>query len=269
MFPFSGGYCKLYMCVISGFKVIRGNLKSFKMATIMNVLRKDRMRVWIASPFVIWLLFAAIPIVINYLRPGATGYIGAIVWGLPSTVWPYFTLGWWFNRSSLEEYDILKNWKKGLIVGVIFAPSIFFLFFYLTPMAVNSFLVKWFTNLTFAKTMLGLKLPLLTQASIIFAFPGDRVFEALVEEVFYRGLLLTLLQQQLKSNKKAVLWSAFLFAIAHNQVALMPYFFIWGVCVGLTYVWTGSLFAPILIHMFNNGFIDFKIWLGDWQIFYS
>jgi len=54
------------------------------------------------------------------------------------------------------------------------------------------------------------------------------------------------------SGKTALLLSALIFALAHLNPAQMPAAFILGLALGFAYWWTGSLVAPVCIHVFNN-----------------
>ncbi len=57
----------------------------------------------------------------------------------------------------------------------------------------------------------------------------------------------------LKSGGKTALFlSAVIFAVAHLNPAQMPAAFILGLVLGFAYWWTGSLVAPVCIHVFNN-----------------
>ncbi len=229
---------------------------------MMNFIRDNKYRLYAiaANPFAIFFLFLLVPLGFQSLRPDSTGYLGAILWGLPATKWPYLLLGFWLNRAFFSGRDFTKNWKKGLLVGLILSPVIFLLFSHLTPLLLKSSLAGWLAETSIVKALIPLSLPIKASSSLIFQFPGEHVFEAVVEELFYRGLLLTLILEYTKSRKKAVIWSALFFAVGHGQVIMMPYYFLWGACVGMAYVMSGSLLAPILIHAFNNGYIDFSIW---------
>lgn len=54
------------------------------------------------------------------------------------------------------------------------------------------------------------------------------------------------------SGRTALLLSAVIFAVAHLNPAQMPAAFILGLVLGFAYWWTGSLVAPVCIHVFNN-----------------
>ena len=73
---------------------------------------------------------------------------------------------------------------------------------------------------------------------------------ALLEELFFRGLLLSLLWQRL--GRSAIWLSAVLFALAHGSLYQLPYAFVGGVFLSLAAVVSGSVFVPFLFHFLNN-----------------
>jgi len=79
------------------------------------------------------------------------------------------------------------------------------------------------------------------------------VFAPLAEEVFFRGLLQSLLRRWLRSPWAAVLIASACFAAVHpNQPQAMPSLFALAVALGYNYERTGRLWAPILIHAIFN-----------------
>lgn len=76
------------------------------------------------------------------------------------------------------------------------------------------------------------------------------------EELLFRGGVQTDISQH-HSNQGwmvPILLSSLLFSIAHLNPAQMPIALILGLLLGFAYWWTGSLFASICIHVFNNSF---------------
>lgn len=59
-----------------------------------------------------------------------------------------------------------------------------------------------------------------------------------------------------------IVLTAAIFSIIHMNPAQMPVAFILGFVLGFAYWWTGSLLAPILIHVFNNSFSCLMSWLS-------
>lgn len=81
----------------------------------------------------------------------------------------------------------------------------------------------------------------------------------LSEELLFRGGVQTdfanIMQQECKnrfSTYLPLILSALIFAIIHLNPAQMPAAFILGFVLGFAYWWTGSLLAPVCIHVFNN-----------------
>ena len=73
------------------------------------------------------------------------------------------------------------------------------------------------------------------------------------EELLFRGGV----QNPMSGISEGVLsivFSALIFSIAHLNPAQMPIAFILGLVLGYAYWWTGSLIAPLCIHVFNNCF---------------
>ncbi len=73
---------------------------------------------------------------------------------------------------------------------------------------------------------------------------------AFCEEILFRGTILTNLLPYGKTV--AILGSASLFALMHQNPAQLFYAFVAGVVLGLVYVHTRSVWGGILIHFFNN-----------------
>lgn len=88
---------------------------------------------------------------------------------------------------------------------------------------------------------------LLANALIMVLIP------AFGEEFFFRGVVQKLLQRNF-NFKTAIFITAIFFAVVHQQpLSALPIFFM-GMVLGYAKVWTGSLWAPILLHLINNGY---------------
>ncbi|MCD6111712.1 MAG: CPBP family intramembrane metalloprotease [Bacteroidales bacterium] len=75
---------------------------------------------------------------------------------------------------------------------------------------------------------------------------------AISEEFFFRGVLLRLFKEKIKSVHIAVLISAIVFSALHLQFyTFLPRVFL-GLILGYLYLWTGSLWVPIFTHFINN-----------------
>lgn len=91
-----------------------------------------------------------------------------------------------------------------------------------------------------------------SETSIIISFLFQAViFNPIIEELFFRGFLLTFLRNY-TSTTLAIVLSAGIFAFAHlNLGAAMPLWF-FGIVLGIAYEHTGSLLVPITIHACFN-----------------
>tara|TARA_B100000900_G_scaffold414107_1_gene439838 strand:+ start:5723 stop:6634 length:912 start_codon:yes stop_codon:yes gene_type:complete len=90
-------------------------------------------------------------------------------------------------------------------------------------------------------------LALLANAVVLVLVP------AFGEEFFFRGVLQKMFNRSI-GIRGAILASAACFAVAHQQpLSFIPLLFM-GVLLGYTKYWTGSLWAPIILHSINNGF---------------
>jgi hypothetical protein len=78
------------------------------------------------------------------------------------------------------------------------------------------------------------------------------VVPAFCEEVFFRGLLLPFFGDWLKNHHAGVWISAILFTVLHFSVTqFLPILFM-GVVLGYIFLWTRSIWAPVLVHFLNN-----------------
>ncbi len=91
-------------------------------------------------------------------------------------------------------------------------------------------------------TLAGLGLNLLTVALV----------PAIGEELLFRGVLLRLMKEITKSTHLAVVISAILFSAVHLQFfGFFPRFLL-GLLLGYVFVFTGSLWVPVFLHLVNN-----------------
>ncbi len=86
------------------------------------------------------------------------------------------------------------------------------------------------------------------------------VLPAIGEELLFRGVLLRLFREWTKNPHIAVLISAFLFSALHLQFYGFLPRFILGIILGYLFVWTRSVWVPILVHFVNNGIAVVAAW---------
>lgn len=90
-----------------------------------------------------------------------------------------------------------------------------------------------------------------TPHDILLSFLTMAVVPAFVEELFFRGLI----QSNLRpfGRRCAILGSALIFGVAHQNLEQMLYATVAGLVFGYIYEVTESIWCGILFHMFNNG----------------
>ena len=78
------------------------------------------------------------------------------------------------------------------------------------------------------------------------------IFAPLVEELVFRGAVLRVLLESMRSHWVAIALSALLFAAVHANPVQMPHAFCLGLLLGWMYYRTGSVVPGIMVHWVNN-----------------
>ncbi len=86
------------------------------------------------------------------------------------------------------------------------------------------------------------------------------ILPAIGEEFLFRGVLLRLFREWTKNPHVAVLITAFLFSALHMQFYGFLPRFILGIILGYLFVWTRSIWVPVLVHFVNNGIAVVAAW---------
>jgi membrane protease YdiL (CAAX protease family) len=89
------------------------------------------------------------------------------------------------------------------------------------------------------------------------------ILPAIGEEFLFRGVLLRLFKEWTANVHIAVIISALLFSALHLQFYGFLPRFILGVVLGYMFVWSGSIWVPVIIHFFNNGIAVVAAWLYE------
>ncbi len=98
----------------------------------------------------------------------------------------------------------------------------------------------------------------------IFHFLTIVIAAAFFEETIFRGIILDGFLRRY-SPQKAILYSAFLFAVVHMNPLQFPHTMILGAFIGWIYYRTQSIWPCILIHLINNGSV-FALAIGSGDI---
>ena len=115
--------------------------------------------------------------------------------------------------------------------------------------AVNSFMVNIFNYGTFSDEVLWGQTPT-TNYELVLMVITTAVVPAFVEEFLFRGLVLTNLLPYGRTT--AVLASALLFGLMHQNAGQLFYATAAGLVLGFIYVKTRSVWVCVLIHFVNN-----------------
>lgn len=87
--------------------------------------------------------------------------------------------------------------------------------------------------------------------NITISFILLRLSAPVVEELFFRGIIMNLCRTRFKA-RMAIFITALLFAIGHMSPVMFIHTFIGGLLCGYYYYYSGKIVIPIIIHFVNN-----------------
>ncbi|MGW8122720.1 CPBP family intramembrane glutamic endopeptidase [Roseivirga echinicomitans] len=136
---------------------------------------------------------------------------------------------------------------------------------------VNGFIIEWNENIQLPEFMAGFeRLARQMEESMaettemfttfdsfgtfLLAFVVVAILPGIGEELLFRGLLQNSLHRWSKNAHIAIWVSAFIFSAIHMQFYGLVPRMVLGALFGYLYVWSGSLWYPIIAHITNNGF---------------
>ncbi len=92
-----------------------------------------------------------------------------------------------------------------------------------------------------------------TIGGLLFNLLMIAVVPAFGEELLFRGVIQNLLIRSMRNVHLAVILGALIFSLLHFQFyGLIPRFLL-GLFLGYFFLWSGSLWVPMLMHFVNNG----------------
>ena len=153
------------------------------------------------------------------------------------------------NGEILYREEISK--KKylagvGLMIGYIFITyGVFDIFLYSMP-TLNDGLYEYLEEY-------------LLNTSYIFIFISTCIIAPIFEEILYRGVLLNGLLKKY-NYKKAIIYSAIIFGIAHMNLPQGVNAFFLGVIIGLAYYYARSIYLCMAMHFVNNFLVNFVVY---------
>lgn len=150
------------------------------------------------------------------------------------------------KKEPLKLFSVNKTTPRYYILAITLTLGMLFGLGYLNELFLQ-FLDKLGLNYN------GLSLPLDTPLRIILSLIIVGLIPPIVEELVFRGVILSSLSRFSKSG--TLILSGLLFALFHQNPAQTIYQFITGVIFALIVLKSGSILPSIIMHAFNNVFI--------------
>ena len=115
---------------------------------------------------------------------------------------------------------------------------------------INAYVVDFLGYPDFSPGIMGEIMRTMKPYEIVLNFIVISVIPAFCEEFLFRGAILSNCRPFGRSN--AIIISAVLFALMHQNAAQLLYTFAEGIVLGLVYEYTGSIWSCTILHLFNN-----------------
>ncbi|MBR2907349.1 MAG: CPBP family intramembrane metalloprotease [Clostridia bacterium] len=126
---------------------------------------------------------------------------------------------------------------------------------------VNSLLIDPFISPEFDYDSVFLTSDYSEPYKVVLHFIVIAIVPGICEELLFRGMILGNLLPYGKTG--AIVASAFLFGLMHQNPLQMFYTTMAGIILGLIYVYTESIWCSMLVHVLNNAFSVFLEWLSE------
>lgn len=170
-----------------------------------------------------------------------------------SAVASFFIYKWMMKKRKRNIYEVCRFNKLSLdkvIVSFVIGMSFLFLSLFLVSILeffVPGSLENHEQNMT-----------TITQGGVLLLILNAGIAAPFIEEIMFRGIIFDELERKI-SLKLTIIIQGLLFGLYHLNIVQGLYASVLGIFLGLSLVWTGSIWAPILIHLGNN---LFSIFLG-------
>ena len=184
------------------------------------------------------------------LGPSVTSYVVTEVLSMiayiASFLVPAILLKCWLRKGVTEYQPVMTQWHVTKYAPLLIVAAI----------ALN-FAVAYMNNylVTLLLPSQSMDMSMLMEATtepyqVVLMLISIAVIPAIVEEILFRGVILTNLMPY--GRGVAILGSAILFGLMHGNILQFLYTTLMGVTLGFIYVRTKSIWCGILIHFFNN-----------------
>ncbi|MFP4488457.1 MAG: CPBP family intramembrane glutamic endopeptidase [Bacteroidales bacterium] len=180
-----------------------------------------------------------------------------------------------FMKRDIGSYLEIKRWT-GALAAVLSMLFIFFLIpltSYLGWLNTGLDLPEWLEGMEqwmqLKEEQAGRLTSLLINTTTIGGLMVNMLIIAVIpavgEEFLYRGVLQKIFMAWFRSGHLAVLLTAFIFSATHLQFYGFLPRFVLGLAFGYMYLWSGSLWLPVLAHLVNNAIPVFLSYLLSWE----
>ena len=175
------------------------------------------------------------------------GTLGVLVMTLPAGV----------RAIQLRFDQAAADLRRGVSAYLLALPWV------LLVSIIVSMIVKWFAIKTSTEhevfTLWRGEGPGLTSLKLVMIV-GAVILAPVAEEIFFRGLLQTLILRGLRIPAVAIIVASLLFASMHSPWPMQPPIFVLSLALGWTYYRSGSLLPAIFMHIGFNA-INFILFL--------
>ncbi len=168
-----------------------------------------------------------------------------------------------FSGNSISGY--LKLNTKAAPVSLLLAAGVI-----IAGLPLLNCITQWNAGMSFPKAFSGIEHWMRTSETLndnlTTAFLGTTsawgfvvnllmmsILPAIGEELFFRGVVQRVFAEWFRNIHVAVIVTAFIFSAIHFQFFGFVPRFLLGMFLGYVFYWTGSLWAPIMVHFINNG----------------
>jgi uncharacterized protein len=182
---------------------------------------------------------------------------------------PGFVFLFVFEKSRWARFRPGGGWNPGS-VGASLLFLVASLPIVLAVFHANQQLMEWVGITPGAESISGPVRAVLRmdhEGELLFNLLLVAVLPAVGEELIFRGLLMRFFQKALQSVHLGIWLSAMLFSFMHFQAEGFLPRMVLGLVLGYTFQWTATLFVPMILHFFNNGFQVVSIYVGraEWS----
>ncbi|XP_058217964.1 uncharacterized protein LOC131328978 [Rhododendron vialii] len=168
--------------------------------------------------------------------------LSAVLWLLRCIVQPQYNIYSFFQAKNQSKE---RNWFLASVLGFGFL----ILLVFSTSLLADQLIGPKDVNNSILKEILSSGPVSETASILVYCF-----LTPLLEEIVYRGFLMTSLASEMKWHRAVVISSA-VFSAAHFSGENFLQLFVIGSVLGCSYCWTGNLSAPFVIHSLYNALI--------------